>query len=230
MENHPTALIDRTEWGEDAVALRFERPPGYEFAAGQYAVLSPGSSEEVRGKPLTIASAPGDDWLEFTTRLSDSEFKRALDAMRPGDGARVSAPTGRLVLPQDTSRFVFLVGGVGITPARSMLRDAAARGRHTDTVLFYGNRSDACIPYRAELEAMGTHGVTFVQVLERPPHGWSGESGFISAELVRRHTTPSPGARWIVAGPPVMVEAMERVLDDLGIPAEERMVERFSGY
>jgi len=230
MENYPIALIERTEWGEDAVALRFERPGGYEFAAGQYAVLSPGLSGEVRGKPLTIASAPGDDWLEFTTRLSESEFKRALAAMNPGDPARVSAPAGKLALPQDTSRFVFLVGGVGITPARSMLRDAAARGRHTETVLFYGNRGVTCMPYSHELEAMGTHGVKLVNVLERPPQQWDGESGFITAELVRRHTTPSPGTRWIVAGPPVMVEAMERVLDELGIPAEERMVERFSGY
>lgn len=230
METYPTTLVDRTDWGEDAVALRFERPPGYEFIAGQYAVLTPGAQGGIHGKPLTIASAPGDGWLEFTTRLSDSEFKRALAAMGPGSAARVSAPAGRLSLPNDVTRFVFLVGGVGITPARSMLRDAIASGRDTDTVLFYGNRSEGCVPYRAELDDMAAHGVRVVHVLERPAEGWSGETGFITADLVRRHVTPAPGIRWIVAGPPVMVEAMERVLDDLGIPAEERMVERFSGY
>lgn len=230
MNTFSTKLIDRSECGEDAVTFRFERPQDYRFTAGQYAVLHVEGPQGPVGKPFTIASAPSDDWLEFTTRISESAFKQALDGLAPGAPASVSAPAGKLVLPPNAHRIVFLVGGVGITPARSMLRDAVVRGLDLEVELFYGNRSDACIPYRRELEAMGPHGVRVLHVLEHAPDGWAGESGFITAELVRRHGVPDSPVLWIAAGPPVMVEAMERVLNELEVPDQERMIERFAGY
>lgn len=230
MNTFPTRLIDHTECGEDAVTLRFERPQDYRFTAGQYAVLHVEGPEGPVGKPFTIASAPSDEWLEFTTRISPSVFKQTLNGLTPGDPASVSAPGGRLVLPPDARRIVFLVGGVGITPARSILRDAVARGLDLEVELFYGNRSEACVPYRRELEAMEPYGVRVVHVLEHVPDTWAGESGFIGAETVRRHGIPEPPVLWIAAGPPVMVEAMERVLNELDVPYQERMIERFAGY
>ncbi len=230
MKTYAIPLIDKRAWGEDAVMLRFERPQGYEFRAGQYAVFRVETPDGPVGKPFTIASAPGDAWLEVTTRISSSAFKRALDALVPGQCVEVSEPAGRFVLPDGVERLVFLVGGVGVTPARSMLRDAQQRDALVETMLFYGNRSNACVPYRDEFDTMVESGVDLVHVLEQPPVGWEGESGFITADLVRRHGALERPALWITAGPPVMVEAMERVLDDLGIPAKDRMVERFSGY
>jgi len=230
MNTLPTRLIDRAECGAEVVTLRFERPEGYDFVAGQYAQLQIQGPEGPISKPFTIAAAPGDDWLEFTTRLSPSIFKQTLARLEPADPAAVSLPAGRLVLPDSAKQLVFLVGGVGITPARSILRDAAQRSRDLEALVFYGNRDEGCIPYREELESWGTRGVRVIHVLEHVTHEWSGESGFITADVVRRNGMPEPGTTWIAAGPPVMVEAMERVLDELAIPAEERMIERFAGY
>ncbi len=230
METFEARMQARTDWGEEAVALRFSRPTAYDFVPGQYAVVTVQTPDGPVGKPFTIASAPLDDYLEFTTRISDSAFKQALDALVPGDPIRVSKPSGRLLVPSGASRLVFLVGGVGITPARSILRHAVQTGLPLQAFVFFGNRDDECIPYRAEFEAMETSGVRIVHVLEHPSDGWQGERGFITAELVRRHGALSAPALWIVAGPPVMVGAMERVLDELAIPAEERMIERFAGY
>ena len=81
-----------------------------------------------------------------------------------------------------------LVGGTGITPVRSVLRDALQRGRRfSEAVVFYGNRDLSCEPYLDELAAMGGIGVRLVRVLEHPGPEWEGESGFIGAELVKRH-------------------------------------------
>ena len=83
----------------------------------------------------------------------------------------------------------FLVGGVGITPVRSMLRDACAAGRvFEDALLFYGNRDASCVPFEAEFAAMRPNGVRTVLCFELPPAGWTGESGIHHG----RHGPPTP--------------------------------------
>ncbi len=185
--------------------------------------------EQQLAETFTICSAPNDDYLEITTRLSGSAFKNALEGLAPGDHASVTGPGGRLRLPPDSSRVAFLVGGVGITPVRSMLRDACGAGRvFEDALLFYGNRDASCVPFEAEFAAMRPNGVHTVLCFELPPAGWTGERGFITADTVRRHLGAlDDGRPFIVAGPPPMVEAMERVLDELQVSPERRFVERF---
>lgn len=230
MEAFTTALIDRTDWGDGAITLRFERPSGYDFTPGQYAVVRVDTTEGPVGKPFTIASAPADDHLEFTTRLSDSPFKQALSRLVPTDTAEVSSPAGRLSLPEDVGDVVFLVGGVGITPVMSMVRDRVRTGREMPATLFYGNRDLATVPYRAEIDSFARIGVRVVHVIEHPTPEWTGATGFITADLVRSRGVTEARALWLAAGPPVMVTAMERVLDELEVPAEDRLIERFAGY
>jgi ferredoxin-NADP reductase len=214
--------------GEDILIARFERPVGYEFAPGQWFTLRLQTEAGSQTRTFSHCSAPRDDQLEMATRLSGSAFKIALARLSRGDVVRIAGPGGRLALPDGAPKVVFLAGGVGITPIRSMLRDAVQRDRRfTDAALFYGNRDAGCSPFLAEFEQMGSHGVRVVVCYERPPEGWLGESGFITAEIVRRHLDPSQGQLFVVTGPPAMVEAMEQVLDDLGVADERRLVERF---
>jgi ferredoxin-NADP reductase len=222
-------LLSREPCGAEVLSVRFSRPPGFDFVAGQWMVLTLVAGDKRIAKTFTICSAPSDGYLEITTRLSGSEFKRALGSMGSGDLAHVAGPGGRLTLPPNLERVAFLVGGVGITPARSILRDAAARGRvFEDAVLFYGIRDASCVPFADEFAAMGPNGVRTVLCYEDAPAGWTGGRGFISPELVRGHLDPGADDRpFVVAGPPPMVEAMERVLDDLQVSAERRLVERF---
>jgi ferredoxin-NADP reductase len=215
--------------GAEILTAKFTRPAGFAFKPGHWVILAVADGAERLAATFTICSAPADDYLEITTRLSGSAYKNALSGLRPGDSAFVTGPGGRLALPPDATRVAFLVGGVGITPVRSMLRDARVNGRvFEDALLLYGNRDASCVPFGAEFEAMADNGVRMVLCYERPPEGWPGASGFITAEMVGEYLTPEQQQRpFIVAGPPVMVEAMERVLDDLGVPSGYRIVERF---
>jgi ferredoxin-NADP reductase len=222
-------LLGNEACGAEVITARFSRPQGFGFSAGQWIVLELTAEEKRLAETFTICSSPGDDYLEITTRLSGSEFKQSLARLSRGDRAVISGPGGRLSLPSGTLRLAFLVGGVGITPVRSMLRDACARGVvFEDALLFYGNRDVSCVPFEAELVAMVGCGVRIVLCYEHPPDGWTGESGFITAEMVRRHMELGGDDRlFVVTGPPPMVAAMERVLDELEIPAGSRAVERF---
>ena len=215
--------------GSDIRTLRFERPEGYTFEPGQWFRLTLPTSDGPVAETFSHCSAPSDPYLELTTRMSGSAFKEALVALEPGVTVHVVGPGGRLRLGDDVERVTFLVGGVGITPVRSILRDAKARSRRfVDALLLFGNRDESCVPFLGEFEQMGDIGVRAVVVYEDPPAGWAGESGFITAETVRRHVDVADGRPLVVTGPPAMVAAMEHVMDQLGVPVGQRLIERFA--
>ena len=228
MAQTSTANVLARETCGDVITVRLSRPAGYEFVPGQWFRLTLQTAEGAQTETFSHVSAPLDPYLELTTRMSRSAFKAALSALPIGASTEIAGPGGRRLVPEDAEKVAFLVGGVGITPARSILRDAEQRG-HTfaDALVLYGNRREECIAYRDELEHMTGVGVRVVLCLEEPPEGWVGERGFITAELVRRHLDVGDGRSFLVSGPPLMVEAMEAVLDELGVPSEHRMVERF---
>ena len=119
--------------------FRFSRPPGYSYVAGQYVSLTLETREGRQTKSFSHCDAPGDAETEVLTRLTGSAFKDALAALHPGDLVTMSGPFGRLVLPEGVDRAAFLVGGVGITPMRSIVRDSVQRGTGLTALVFDGN-------------------------------------------------------------------------------------------
>lgn len=214
----------------DTILATLERPDGYRFAAGQWLRLTLLTAEGEQTRTLSHASAPGQDRLDICTRLSGSAFKQALAELSPGDRVTVAGPGGRLSLPEELSALVVLTGGVGVTPVRSLLLDAAEQSRDlAGAVLLFGNRNSECVPYLEDLERLQDSGLELVPVYERPPAGWSGETGFITAEMVRRWVPDLERRTFLVTGPPAMVTAMDSVMDALEVAVDRRIVERFSG-
>ncbi len=131
-------------------------------------------------------------------------------ALRPGDAVTVSGPGGRLGVPQDVTRVAFLMGGVGVAPARAIIRDRVLReDGSAELVLFYGNNTQDCVPFDDELRAFADRADFFrlVEVIARPRPDWEGERGFITPRLVEHHIDPHDGWYFIVAGPPAIDHA-----------------------
>jgi ferredoxin-NADP reductase len=109
------------------MAFHFEKPPGFAFKAGQalaWTLIDPPETDDEGGmRNFSIASAPGEADLMIATRMRDTAFKRVLKTMPLGTEVHIVGPFGSLTLHQNTARpAVFLAGGIGITPFRSMLR------------------------------------------------------------------------------------------------------------
>lgn len=213
----------------------FEKPEEFQFEAGQFVELTLAGGP---GEPHTfsLASAPEEDGLLIATRLRDTEYKRALKKLAPGDEASVEGPYGKLTLPKDASRpIVILTGGIGITPFRSMVVHVVRAGLPHRIFLFYSNRRPEDASFLEELQALAdeaTH-VRFIPTMTAPETSereWKGETGRIGKELLDRVLGDEVSALYYTAGPPGMVRSMRQMLSDAGITASDIRSESFSGY
>ncbi|MDP3418383.1 ferric reductase-like transmembrane domain-containing protein [Falsiroseomonas sp.] len=203
------------------------------FLPGQFAWLTLRNSPfGLREHPFTIASAPESlPRLEFGIKeLGD--FTSRIGEVRPGDPAWIDAPYGVFSIDRQKAAegIVGIVGGVGITPMLSMLRSLAARGDRRPVWLFYGNKGWEDVAYREELEALRARlDLHLIHILEDPPEGWKGETGFVTREVLERHLPPEPRPHLhcFLCGPTPMTAAAEQALLGMGIPARQIQTEIF---
>jgi ferredoxin-NADP reductase len=209
-----------------------------DFEPGQYffVTLPDVGYEDERGlrRHITVVTSPNERGiLGLCTRLRDSAFKRTLAELPVGADVEVEEPKGTWVLPKETDRpYVFIAGGIGITVFRCMLRYIAEEGLPHRVTLIYSNRdreSAAFLDELAELER-GNPNLRVVLTMTEDP-AWEGETRRLDADVLRDYLDGELGSfTYLIAGPPAMVEAMEKVLQQAGIPEEQIRPERFSGY
>lgn len=175
-------LLDRYPIAEQTLAFELERPPGFDFKAGQFAEITwidpPEIDDRGNTRAFFITSAPEDRRLTFATRLRDIAFKRILSTAPLGARARVAGPFGNFTLSnQATSPAVLLADGIGITPFRSMARHLAHEKRTRPVLLFYANRRREDAPFLEELWALKNEdpGFSFVPTITGP--GYRGLGG-----------------------------------------------------
>ena len=159
MATHQVKLKNRREVAEGTMAFHFEKPPGFAFKAGQalaWTLIDPPETDNEGGmRNFSIASAPGESDLMIATRMRDTAFKRVLKTMPLGTEVRIVGPFGSLTLHQNAARpAVFLAGGIGITPFRSMLRQAAEQKLPHHLFLFYSNRCPEGAAFLEELQEL----------------------------------------------------------------------------
>lgn len=233
--SHTTTLAGKEEVARGTFAFRLQKPEGFTFRAGQAVhVTLPGQkATDSKGgiRTFSIASAPQEPDLVIATRMTDTAFKRCLAGLPVGSPVGLEGPYGDLTLDGDTRPAVFLAGGIGITPFRSMIVDATARGLSRDLTLFYSNRSAEDAAFLSELGQLAQQNPRFrlVAAMTEAPD-WQGEQGFITRDMIERHAGDITRPVFYLAGPPAMVAAMESLLRKAGVSVENIRAEEFGGY
>ncbi|HZJ03255.1 MAG TPA: FAD-dependent oxidoreductase [Thermoleophilia bacterium] len=227
-----TRLLERIPRVEGVKTFRFERIKQYEFLAGQWFVLTIPEGDGYLTKHFTHSSSPTEAYIEFTTRLTGSQYKNTLDALPVGTEVEVEGPFGEFALRDDATRVAFLTGGIGITPIRSILRFMADTGDQREVVLLYGNKDHESIAFRSELKnyAERLPRVKVVHVLSEPQPDWEGHRGLIRDEILEAELGDEGGWTYYISGPPGMVTAMKDLLTARGVGRREMVLENFEGY
>lgn len=230
-------ILKRTEPVADGtLALFFDKPKGFHFTAGQCVRLvlqdPPETDDKGNGRILSLASAPAESELMVATRLRDSAFKRVLARLKPGALLTLKGPYGDFVLPAgENAPLVFVTGGIGITPVRSMVLQALEEGDNRAITLFYANRhlGDAAFLHELQQAFAGRSNYELVTMLTEDS-SWQGEQGHLNEAMLRRHIRDLNAPLYYLDGPPGLVAAVRSVLAEAGVPAGRVRTEEFAGY
>jgi len=201
-----------------------------------YVTINVDGNEQVHH--FTISSSPSETtergYLEFTKRITSSEYSQALDRKKPGDWAKLQGPEGDFILPRRPAKLGFLSGGIGITPLRSMLRYIYDKKLEHDVVLVYGNNDISNIAFREELDelAAGNSRIRVEYVLSGTdvPEGWKSRTGFITKDVVTEAMPDYKTRIFYVSGPLKMVLSLEEQLSGAGVPDKQIKRDYFPGY
>ena len=222
------------------MAFHFAKPSGFEYRAGQSIDLTllnpPETDGEGNTRAFSLASAPFDRDLMIATRMRDTAFKRVLGKASPGLEVRIDGPSGSFVLHRKAERpAVLLAGGIGITPFLSMIRHAAYEQAAHQIYLFYSNRRPEDCPFLEVLAETAKqnprfHLIATMTKMKDSHRDWTGETGFVSKEMLRKHLPAIQGPIFYLAGLPAMVAAMRSILAAAQVDEDDIRTEEFSGY
>ena len=206
--------------------------PGFRFSPGQFGWLTLwGSPFKITGHPFSFSSSAEvmDGRVEMSIR-NLGDFTSAIHKVPVGRRVYLDGPYGAFTIGNPADMHVLIAGGVGITPMMSMIRTLADRSDTRPVILLYGSRDWELITFREELEALKARlNLTVVHVLANPSAGWTGEQGFITADVFKRHLPP-PYAdhEYFICGPDVMMDAIEKALSEMNVPLSKYHSERYS--
>lgn len=226
LEADALKLIEKEQLSDNLWAFRFKPNIDLAWTPGQFVrVELPHDNPDDEGvrRFFTISSAPYEGIVQITTRISDSTFKQALAALPVGgDLLLLDMPDGDFVWEEESDRpLVFVAGGIGITPFRSMLRQRAHDNLPLAATLIYANRTDA-IAFKDEFDGYADQDAAFTV------HYLTGER--LSAEKLHELVPGINGTLVYVSGPEPMVESIGNDLKAAGLPAERLKQDYFPNY
>ncbi len=240
MAEYQMTIVDRQRIARDTMAFWFDTNGArYEFRAGQHADFDFAhwciGCEGDNSRTFSLASPPHDKKLVMIAmRMRETPFKTALKAAALGTKFTVSRPRGSFTLHQDITRpAVFLAGGIGITPIRSILQSATQERLPHKLYLFYSNREAGDAAFIEELQSLAMQNSNFALVPTVTGHktlAWPYENGHINREMLTRHLLGLNGPIYYIAGPSGMVTAMSELLKSSGVNDDDIRTEEFGDY
>lgn len=231
-------LSGREQVAEGTMSFLLTPERALRFAPGQFGefTLTDPPHEDSKGntRTLSLASSPNDHDIMIAMRMRDTAFKNSLREVPLGTTVDMMGPMGGLTLHKDSKRpAVFLTGGIGITPVRSIAKHATEERLPHEIVVLYSNRTRALTAFLGDFEAWRrtNPNLSFVPTLtDDEPSDWPFELGFIDEAMVRRHVSDLKAPIYYVVGPPGMVAAMRELLERAGVDEMQVKTEDFAGY
>ncbi len=210
------------------------------FIAGQYLEWTlPHKNPDSRGnrRYFTIASSPTEEKLQIGVKISEksSSFKASLLQLKEGTMLSAGSLSGDFLLPIDPKeKLVFIAGGIGITPFRSMIKFMLDSNEKRDITLFYASPNPADFVYQDIFDnAKNEFSLKTIYVItkaENAPENWTGKTGRINEEMIRSEIPDFKDRKFYMSGPNSMVQAYKELLATLGIPKNKIVTDYFPGF
>lgn len=211
----------------------------FNFLPGQYLewTLSH-SNPDSRGirRYFTIASSPNENFRLGVKIIPEksSSFKKALLDLKPGSSLIADQLSGDFVMPENSiKKLVFVAGGIGVTPFRSMVKNLIDNGNKRDIVLFYSAVDPKEFVYKDIFKKGEDFGVKTVYILGgkgEVPKNWIGEAGYLTEQMVNKYVPDFKDRNFYLSGPIAMVNNYRNLLMALGIKNSQIVTDYFPGF
>jgi len=157
--------------------------------------------------------------------------------LKPGDKVTISGPYGEFFAKETDHEMIFVGGGSGMAPMRSHIFDQLKRLHARRKISFwYGARSLSEVFYNDDFNRLAQEHENFAWTIglsdPQPEDNWQGATGFIHQILYENYLKDHPApedCEYYLCGPPMMIAAVEKMLDDLGVEAKNIMFDKFGG-
>ncbi len=231
-------FIKKVQRTKDTYSFFFKKPDYFEFTAGQYNKWTiPVEHPDERGnwRFFTISSAPYEEDLMITTKIVQSTFKKTLLTLNEHQEIDVYGPLGTFTLGNPAEHHVFLAGGIGLTPYHSMIKQAAHAGWTTPITLIVSYSTTEDILFHDEFQTIAQEHTWFMfhETITKPEvskQPWTGSTGRVDEAMIRNFVPDFQTCIFYLCGPPPMVEALQKVMIQIGIGDKQVRIERFTGY
>lgn len=219
------------------IRLSLLEPAEMPFTPGQYIQLETppyGKTPEPVYRAYSIASSPSDRAaIELIIRRVPDGIctTYVFEILGEGDSATLNGPYGEFYLRDTDREVIFVAGGSGIAPIRSILYQMAEEGIRREATFFYGanERRDLYLVEEMKGFEQRVPTFTYVPALARPAPDdvWSGETGLVT-EVLKRHKEDLSEAEGYLCGSPAMIDAAVEVMKDLGLPDKRIYYDKFA--
>lgn len=221
-------LIEKKQETPDVISFIFNPQESLTWIPGQYLhyVLHHEPTDE-RGSDrwFTNAAAPFEKNVRITTRITTdkgSSFKKKLLSLKEGESIEISFVEGDFVLDEPTKEYIFIAGGIGITPFRSILKQLSYEKKLINVTLLYSNR-DQNIVYKDEFEEIAKNNPHFkIHYVFSPEH--------IDEKKIRELVPDLQRPVFYISGPEPMVDALGQTLKEMGVMEHNLKQDWFPGY
>ena len=228
-------LVSSKSEASGIASFLFQPSKKFQFEAGQYMEWTlPGVAVDARGnrRYLTISSSPTEEDLMFTVKAPPkmSRFKKRLGELNPGQQIVATRLAGDFVLPEDHNlKLVFIAGGVGITPFRSMVKYLVDKKESRDIKLLYSVNTPEEIAFEHLFDQAKDFNIhtTYVTTKSESPKYLH---GFINKDLVQNVVGDYRERSFYISGPQGFVAAVRIALLELGISPKNITTDFFPGY
>ena len=219
------------------VTLKLIEPSEINFKAGQYIQLQVPEyelSKESVYRAYSVASPPSiKDSIQLEIRLVPNGIctTYVFDHLKVGDSITINGPYGEFFLRESQRDIVFIAGGSGMAPIKSILHDMQEKSISRNATYFFGARSVRDLFLVDEMKGLekALSNFRFVPALSEPleEDNWKGDTGLIT-EVLDRHLKSGENTEAYLCGSPGMIDASVKVLTANGIPEELIYYDKFA--
>ena len=223
----PASVLSIKWENDDIYTLTLKTKKKMNFKAGQFCFLRLDNHKLYARHPFSISSAPEEDILSFAIK-NTGRFTSAVSKLQVGDKINLDGSFGIFTAKRKLQDVVFIAGGIGITPFRSLLKNFSNLHRQGKHVLIYCAKKEKDLVFRQDIENLPNIDLKTICILSEEKNDTADYlHGYLSKEILMEAIKDLQNPYFYICGPEPLKDSSVKIIKSLGISKERIIFESF---